>query len=64
MKVRLFVTEGIVPGVVAFPHGWTGDYHIEGNYQSLTHYEKNDAEERFSQSNAALYDVLVEVEKA
>lgn len=63
-KVHAFLTEGIVPGVVALPHGWPPDYFIEGCYQSLTHYKKNEAEEAYSQSNAALYDVLVEVEKA
>ncbi|WP_139651439.1 molybdopterin-dependent oxidoreductase [Raoultibacter phocaeensis] len=63
-KVRAFLTEGIVPGSVAIPHGWTPDHFIEGNYQYLTHYKKNEAEEFYSQSNAALYDVLVEVEKA
>lgn len=63
-KVKAFVTEGIVAGSVAMPHGWTPDRFIEGNYQYLTHYKKNEAEEFYSQSNAALYDVLVEVEKA
>ena len=64
MRVRVLTTPGIVPGAVAFPHGWTPDYTIEGNYQFLTHYKKNEAEEFFSQTNAATNDVLVEVEKA
>ena len=63
-KVHVFCTEGIVPGAVAMPSSWTPDYFIEGHYQQLTHYKRNDAEEAFSQSNAAFYDVLVEVEKA
>lgn len=62
--VHVVLTEGIVPGTVALPHGWTPDYFINGEYQYLTHYKKNEAEEFFSQSNAALYDVLVEVQKA
>lgn len=63
-KVRAFVADGIRPSVVALPHGWPPDYFIEGNYQTLTHYKRNEAEDAFSQSNAAFYDVLVEVEKA
>ena len=63
-KVHVFLTEGIVPGAVALPSSWTPDCFIEGHYQELTHYKRNDAEEAYSQSNAAFYDVLVEVEKA
>jgi anaerobic selenocysteine-containing dehydrogenase len=63
-KVKAFVNEGIIPGTVAMPSGWTPDYFIEGNHQELTHYIKNDTEEFLSQTSTAFYDVLVQVEKA
>ena len=64
MKIRLFVTEGIIPGTVATQSGWTPDYFIDGCYQNLTHLTLCDAEEAYSMTNSAFYDVLVEVEKA
>lgn len=44
-KMKVFVTEGIVPGTVATQSGWTPDYTIEGNYQTLTHLTLNPTEE-------------------
>ncbi len=64
MKLTVFLTEGIIPGTVATQSGWTPDYFIEGCYQNLTHLTLCDAEEAYSMSNTAFYDVLVEVEKA
>lgn len=63
-KMKVFLTEGIVPGTVATASGWTPDYTIEGDYQMLTHLTLNPTEEFISQTCAAFYDVLVEVEKA
>jgi anaerobic selenocysteine-containing dehydrogenase len=63
-KVRAFINEGIIPGVVSIPSGWTPDYYIEGEHQTLTHYKKNETEEFLSQTSTAFYDVLVQVEKA
>ena len=63
-KMKVFLTEGIVPGTVATQSGWTPDYTIEGNYQTLTHLTLNPTEEHISQTCTAFYDVLVEVEKA
>lgn len=63
-KMKVFLTEGIVPGTVATQSGWTPDYTIEGNYQELTHLTLNPTEEFISQTCTAFYDVLVEVEKA
>jgi anaerobic selenocysteine-containing dehydrogenase len=63
-KIRAFLNEGIIPGTVAIASGWTPDYFIEGEYQTLTHYKKNETEEFLSQTSSAFYDVLVEVEKA
>lgn len=64
MKLRVFLTEGIVPGTVATQSGWTPDHFIEGCYQNLTRMAINDAEESYSMTNSAFYDNLVEVEKA
>lgn len=63
-KTTAFVTEGIVPGVTAMASGWPPEYFIEGNYQFLTQYTRNDSEELQSQTNAAFNDVLIQVEKA
>ncbi|MEL7563820.1 MAG: molybdopterin-dependent oxidoreductase [Dehalobacterium sp.] len=63
-KVRAFLTEGIVPGIVAMPQGWTPDYYVEGHLQMLTHLTINPNENFVDESNTAFYDVLVEVEKA
>lgn len=63
-KVRAFVTEGIVPGVVAMPQGWGPEYFVEGHHQMLTHLTINPAENVVDESNTAFYDVLVEVQKA
>lgn len=64
MKCRVFVTEAIVPGIVAMASGWTPDYFIEGEYQTLSHYVKNETEEHISQTSTAFYDILVQVERA
>ena len=58
------MTDGIMPGTTAMSQGWTPDDFIEGHYQFLTHYRKNEVEEAISMTNAAFYDVRVEVEKA
>lgn len=64
-KLKAFITEGIVPGVVAIANGWTPDQYVDGsNHQSLTHLTLNPVEEHISQTNAAFYDVLVEIQKA
>jgi molybdopterin-containing oxidoreductase family molybdopterin binding subunit len=62
--LKAFLTEGIVPGTVGIANGWTPDQYIEGNNQNLTHLTLNPVEELISQTNSALYDVLVEVRKA
>ena len=63
-KMKVFLTEGIVPGTVATQSGWTPDATIEGDYQELTHLTLNPTEEFISQTCTAFYDVLVEVQKA
>lgn len=64
LKIKAFVTEGIIPGSVAVPQGWTPDYYIEGHHQMLTHLTINPLENVVDESNTAFYDVLVEVQKA
>lgn len=61
--VKAFITEGIVPGTTALASGWTPEQFIEGNYQNFTHMTLNPVEEFISQTNAAFYDVLVEIIK-
>lgn len=61
--LKAFVTEGITPGVTAIANGWTPDEYIDGNHQNLTHLTINPVEEFISQTNAAFYDVLVEIQK-
>ncbi len=64
-RVKVFLTEGIMPGTVATQSGWTPDYTLENTcYQNLTHFTLCDAEEAYSETNSAFYDVLVQVEKA
>jgi molybdopterin-containing oxidoreductase family molybdopterin binding subunit len=62
MKLRAKVHEGIRPGSVNTTQGWWPDHFIEGSHQELTHGVINPAQEAIYEPNAALYDVLVEVE--
>ncbi|WP_304426977.1 molybdopterin-dependent oxidoreductase [uncultured Adlercreutzia sp.] len=63
-KAKAFVTDGIIEGATAMSQGWSPDDFIEGHYQCLTHFRKNEVEEAISMTNAAFYDVCVQVEKA
>lgn len=62
--VKAFVSEGIMPGVLAMPQGWTPEYFEDGHYQTLTHLTVNPVEMLVDESNFAPYDNLVEVVKA
>jgi anaerobic selenocysteine-containing dehydrogenase len=62
--LKAFLTEGIVPGIVAVANGWTPDQYISGSNQNLTHLTLNPVEEAISQTSTAFYDVLVDVRKA
>lgn len=64
MKLKAFVTEGIIPGVTATPHGWTPEHFVEGHYQLLTNYTKNEAEEFLSNTSSPFNENRVQVEKA
>ncbi len=62
--VKAFLSEGIMPGVVAIPQGWSPDSFESGHYQMLTHLTINPVEMLVSESNFAAYDNLVEAVKA
>lgn len=64
VKMRAFVTEGIVPGVTATQNGWNPDHTFEGSHQYLSHLTLSPAEEHYSQTSSAFNDIMVEVEKA
>ena len=65
VKMKAFVTEGIMPGVTASQAGWTPDHSIEeGSHQYLSHLTLSPAEEHYSQTNSAFNDIMIEVEKA
>ena len=64
VKMRAFVTEGIVPGVTATQAGWTPEHIAEGSFQYLSHLTLSPAEEHYSQTSSAFNDIMVEVEKA
>jgi molybdopterin-containing oxidoreductase family molybdopterin binding subunit len=63
VKLKVRLAEGIKPGVVAITEGWWTDQYIEGNLNQLTHDMINPAQQSVLGPNAALCDVLVEVEK-
>jgi anaerobic selenocysteine-containing dehydrogenase len=73
--VRLFNNHGqarlkaklstlIKPGVINVSQGWWPEDYIEGHHNMLTHDRINPVQQSIMGSNAAFYDVLVEVEKA
>ena len=64
VKMRAFVTEGIVPGVTATQAGWTPEHTVEGSFQNLSHLTLSPEEEHYSMTSSAFNDIMVEVEKA
>ncbi|MFC1944405.1 molybdopterin-dependent oxidoreductase [Chloroflexota bacterium] len=62
-KLKAKVHQGMRPGLVNTTQGWWPEHFIEGSHQNLTHSTTNQAQELVYEPNAALYDVLVEVEK-
>jgi len=64
MKLKVNIHEGIKPGTVNVNQGWWPEHFLEGTHQDLTHSVINRAQELIYEPNSALYDVLVEVEKA
>lgn len=64
VKMKAFVTEGIVPGVTATQAGWTPEHTVEGSFQNLSHLTLSPEEEHYSMTSSAFNDIMVEVEKA
>ena len=64
LKLKARVHEGIRPGVVNIRQGWWPIHFAEGSHQALTHNTINPAQQFVFEPNAALYDVLVEVQRA
>ena len=63
VRLRAKLVEGIKPGVVAVTEGWWTDQYVEGNLNQLTHDMINQAQQSVLGPNAALCDVLVEVQR-
>ncbi|MFC1944051.1 molybdopterin-dependent oxidoreductase [Chloroflexota bacterium] len=64
VKLKAKLSEHIKSGVVNICQGWWPDQYIEGHHNQLTHETINEAQQAIMEPNSALYDVLVEVEKA
>ena len=62
LKARL--SHRIKPGVVGIAHGWWPEEYRSGHHNELTHESVNPVQRFLVGPNAALYDVLVQVEKA
>ncbi len=62
LKARL--SQRIKRGVVDIPQGWWPEDYIQGHHNELTQARLNPAQQSILQPNAALFDVLVEVEKS
>ncbi len=63
VKLRAKLSKNIKPGVVNITQGWWPDQYIEGHHNELTNEKINPAQQFIYESNAALYDTLVEVTK-
>ena len=61
LKARL--SHRIKPGVVDITQGWWPDQYLQGHHNELTHESVNPVQQFVMSPNAALYDVLVQVEK-
>lgn len=63
-KLRVTLTEAIKPGSVNAPQGWNRKHYVEGHHGDVMHLEINPAQDRLEESNFAIFDNLVQVEKA
>jgi anaerobic selenocysteine-containing dehydrogenase len=61
LKARL--SHRIKPGVVDITQGWWPDQYLQGHHNELTHESVNPVQQFIMGPNAALCDVLVQVEK-
>lgn len=63
VKLKAALSERIKPGVINIDEGWWPEHYIAGHINELTHERINAAQTAIFEPNAALCDVLVEVEK-
>ena len=64
VKLKAKLLQGIRPGSINIRQGWSPADYVEGTHQALTHSVINPAQQAIYEPNSALYDVLVEVERA
>jgi anaerobic selenocysteine-containing dehydrogenase len=63
VKLRARLSHRIKPGVVDISQGWWPDQYLQGHHNELTHESVNPVQLSVIGPNAALYDVLVQIEK-
>lgn len=62
-RLRTTLTEAIKPGSVNAPQGWKPKHYIEGHHGDVMQLTLNPAQEKMEETNFAIFDNLVEVEK-
>lgn len=62
-EVDVSVTEAIKPGVVSIPQGWWPEHFPKGHYGNLHHITPNPVQDAILESNFAIFDNLVQVER-
>ncbi len=62
VTVKVKYNQGVMEGVLKLEEGWPPEEFISGTHQSLTHETLNPAQRATFEPNAAVYDVLVDVE--
>jgi anaerobic dimethyl sulfoxide reductase subunit A len=63
VRLRARLSHHIKPGVVDITQGWWPDQYLQGHHNELTHESINPVQQFIMGPNAALYDVLVQVER-
>lgn len=64
VKLRAKLSHHIKQGVVDITEGWWPEDYLQGHHNELAHTRINPAQQAILQSNAAFFDVLVQVEKS
>lgn len=63
-KVTVNVTEAIRQGTVSIPQGWWPEHFIDGSYTDVLHMPINPAQDAILETNYAIYDTAVQVQRA
>jgi anaerobic selenocysteine-containing dehydrogenase len=63
VRLKAKLSHRIKQGVVDITQGWWPDQYLQGHHNELTHESVNPVQQFVMGPNAALYDVLVQVEK-